>query len=65
MLDNMSNNFLSPMGWVMTGSITGLILNTEEGLSRLSIRSLKRQRKRERKVTSSPQVRDKIPQKYL
>jgi hypothetical protein len=61
----MSNNFLSPMGWVMTGSITGLILNTEEGFSRFSISRLKRKPKRERKVTSSPQVRDKIPQKYL
>jgi hypothetical protein len=65
MLDNIANNFVSPMGWVMTGAVTGLILNTEEGFSRFSIRSLKRERKRERKVISSPQVRDKIPQKYL
>jgi hypothetical protein len=52
MLDNMLNNHLSPIGWVMTGAITGLILNTEEGFSRFSIRSLKRERKRERKVIS-------------
>ena len=65
MLDNMLNNHLSPIGWVMTGAITGLILNTEEGFSRFSIRRLKGERKRERQVISSPQVRDKIPQKNL